>query len=542
MQRDDAEMTPPRPEPSRTVPTSPVLPTVSTDHLTTSRRISMPPIPPTSPPLLPLFASPTTPPASPNDEAPPPHHHLLSSFVGTLEPLLRSALRHTKWALILVLPNNNRSFSSPSSPTTTARPAWGPRAYHQQNKLYAPQEVADTIMLWRRTTGSSDAERYQAFFPVDGHPHLALLDPRSGERLAVWGNVDGQNMMSHNAISHNLWNVVLDDLKTFLKTHSLDDDALGPAHFREKSWAVRTRRIAQGPSSPSLQPTSVMDDEDTAIAAAIAASLAETERTTPEDDQDASSWEYGYPEDGYPEDDDSSGDMYSNYGMTQDGDGSAEQGSTEGDENVTLSERSSELGSATMDISTSTAGLRRTASMPVPIPPRGREPTPSSVESLSLSYIERMDSCLRSSTDPALLEARRLRQEQDEDLARSLQEDRKRIREEELEVAKRAAEKAQKLAAEARLPDEPGEGAEGVFTIALRLPGGLRITRRFNSFDKLISVADFAIANIGCVQITRRTPTTVLRIPGFKIQPSSWGTQLKEMSLSSRTMFILNTE
>ena len=390
--------------------------------------------------------------------------------------------------------------------------------------------------MWRRTKGSSDADRYQAFFPVDGHPHLALLDPRSGERLAVWGNQDGQGMESYNSITDDLWDVVLEDLDKFLESHSLEDGALGPVHLREKSWAVRTRRVTEraSVSCPNLPPTSVMDDEEAAIAAAIAASLAEAENN----DQKSS-------DNDYSDDCDSSGssdEILSTDSIAGEGTTSAEQASSGSEETATPSEGSSEVGSSSIDISTRLDETRRAVSMPVPIPSRAQDPSPSSIESLSHSYIERMDSRFRSNTNPALLEARRLRQEQDEELARSLQEDRKRNLEERLAAAKRAAEKTQRLAAVARLPDEPLEDSAEALTIALRVAGGARIGRRFSGRDKLRSVADFATAEIGCIDLLSKDPKRVLRIAGGELSAGSWETRLGEMGLSRRTMLILNTE
>ncbi|CDF40753.1 unnamed protein product [Chondrus crispus] len=102
-----------------------------------------------------------------------------------------------------------------------------------------------------------------------------------------------------------------------------------------------------------------------------------------------------------------------------------------------------------------------------------------------------MDSRFRSNTNPALLEARRLRQEKDVELARSLQEDRKRnLEEQSLAAAKRAAEKTQKLVAVVRLPDELLEDSVEALTSALRVAGGARIARRFSGRGKLRSVAD----------------------------------------------------
>lgn len=473
-------------------------------------------------------------PASIQQDAPSPDHKLVCASVGNLESFLRAAARQSKWALVLLLPSR---FSAPCSSTTVSpRPAWGPGAYHQPKKLYALGHIADKIMVWKRTKGSADAERYQAFFPVDGHPHLALLDPRSGERLAVWGNADNEGMESYNSISNDLWTLVLDELEVFLDSHSLEDNALGPVHFQEKSWAVRTRRVAEpaSVSCPNLPSTSVMDDEEAAIAAAIAASLAE-----------ADSNEQRSSDDEYSEDSDSSGssdEILSNDSMPREGNTSADQTSSGVDEISAPSEDSNDTGLASMEISPRLAEPRRPISMPVPIPFQTTDPNPSSLESLSYSYIERMESRFRSNTSPELLKVRRLRQEQDEELARSLQEDRKRMHEEELAAAQHAAEKTQQLAAAARLPNEPREGSEGALTIALRVPGGGRIARRFAGGDKLMSVVDFATAEVGCVDLLTKAPNRVLRIAGGQVKAMSWETKLEELGLSRRTMFILNTE
>lgn len=358
---------------------------------------------------------------------------------------------------------------------------------------------------------------------------MALLDPRSGERLAVWGNVDGEHMIPPNAISDILWQLVVADLVEFLENHSLADDALGPAHYREKSWAVRTRRVTPSPCQPPLQSTAIMDDEEAAIAAAVAASLAESRNPEIEIEDHTSSSDKDYLGEEDEEDDMSSSDSLTQDDVSKESEHSSESQEAEDDD-------------MSMDISPAPSHIATTPSQPVAIPSRGRDPTPSSVESLSLSYIERMESRFRSSTDPALLENRRLRQEQDEDLARSIEADRRRVQAEEAEAAKRASTKAEQLAADARLPSEPAENAAAVLTIAIRLPGGVRITRRFNSFDFLRSVADFAISKTGFVHITQRAPGAVLRIPGAPLKATTWDVKLSELALSNRTMFVLNSE
>lgn len=499
---------------------------------TTQRFVLAPPPPP---PPLPLSLAPSSAPAS-DEHVVQDGMQLMASFGGQVDALQRHALRQKKWALVLLLPHME-SCSAPTSPLRS-RPAWGPDAYHQPKRLFASAHVAENVLLWRRTCGSSDAEKYAAFFPTDGFPHVALLDPRSGERLCVWGNEDGKGM-SEGGICDGLWEDVLKDLDLFLEEHTLEDGALGPLHMAEKSWAARTRRVGENGPERNLQSTAVMDDEDAAIAAAIAASLAESEPHGTDE------YHGGSSSDGDVEDDDSeemytdssdesdeeeeedykSDDIFASHGSIDDNDdktASESTGSTVGDEGMPFSQ----------------TPVSPPASRPVLIPPR-REIGPSSVESLSSSYLDRMDSCFRSSTNPSLVETRRLRQEQDAELAASLQEDRERETKEEEEMAARARKKEFQLEADARLPDEPKEGKEFV-TIAIRMADGSRILRRLNSFDTLSHVADLAIARIGCVSLKERIPKDVLRVAGGKVGSVDWNVTLMEMGLSGRAMVMLN--
>lgn len=478
--------------------------------------------PPPPPPPLPL---PT--PAIPLLPA-PPSERPLTSFVGSLETATTSALRQNKWPLILLLP------PTPRPVTAAPRPAWGPDAYHAPKRLHAPRRVQDALLLWRRTAATADAERYTAFFPVDGLPHLALLDPRSGERLAVWGN-DGRGTHA-DGIDDALWELVVEDLAQFLDNHSLEDGALGPAHHREKPWAVRTRRV-KDPKSDKLPPTSVMDDEDAAIAAAIAASLQDVR----EDSYDSESDDDHDCDDEHEDED----DVFSGGASLQDEDDGNDVNTVPDDfsDNRSMETGTTQSGASTpqsgaVPMSSRLGNIPPPPRRPVLAPSRG-DPIPSSLESVSSSYLERMDSCLRSSTNTALMEARRLRQEQDAELAASLQEDRQREERELLEAERAAAKKRTILDATARLPDEPVEGPNAV-TIAIRLLEGKRIMRRFNSFDPLQSVADFAIAETGCISVIDKSPAAALRIAGVKLTGLGWNTALRELGLSSRTMIILN--
>lgn len=347
----------------------------------------------------------------------------------------------------------------------------------------------------------------------------------------MWGNQDGHGMQP-NGLSDELWQTVEQDLKHFLQHHSLKNNALGPSHMAEKPWAVRTRRVSNVTSNPNLPSTSVMDDEDAAIAAAIAASLHDPLQS---DVFDSSS--------SHDDHDNNSPDMSSESSESFNGDDEHELDSVS-DEQEGKSEQDTE-----QPILREENNLNNTLmSMPVPPPltrtsivtQGSRDPLASSVESISSSYLERMDSRFRSSTNPSLMEDRRLRQEQDAELAACLQEDRSRDEMEQAKEAVQAHMKEQKLAAAARLPDEPAEKAVDIFTIAIRLEDGKKIIRRFNSFDKLRSVADFAIAETGNSTLTQFVPSSKLKVPGFNLGDAGWEVALQDLGLSRRTMFFLN--
>lgn len=496
------------------------------------------PIPP-SPPSPPLVLLPPPPPAHSDETS---NKRLLPSHVGNLENFLRSSTSQKKWALVVILPRAT-SFSLTTSPPAargapiTPRPAWGPSARHQPTSLFASSDIVDNITLWRRTVGSAEAERYQAFFPIDGHPHLALLDPRSGERLAVWGNIDGKNMAAPTKLDVAFWSQVLRDLENFLKVHSLEDGALGPAHYREKPWDVRTRRVLEQPADSNATSTSVMDDEDAAIAAAIAASLAESGAARTNQDQTSS---IGDPSQEEEEDHET---FYSSDSMTQDEYDSSNNGSQDDGDSINrgLSETGNNNEGEEMDITGRGGSMLGTRSQPIAIFPQRRDP-PSSVESLSLSHIERMESRLRSSMDPDLIAARLLREEQDAELAKSLQEDRLRAQEEREAAAKRELRREQQLLAKARLGEEPLDGSANVVVIALRLSKGVRIARRFYSFDRLERVADFAIAETGCAKILDKTPRQVLRIPRGTVEAERWDVKIGDLKLGNRVMFVVDME
>lgn len=482
-------------EEAHTVPPAPELPTV-TNHAP-------------SPPLLigPALPSPpsTTPIAPPPPPAvvlplPPPPPPALRQVPGNLTVALEAAHRDACWLLVALA----RSGTLP-------------------DRLEAPLETSNAIHAWRPLNGGNLAETYTSFFPTTSPTHIALLDPRTGERLVVWG----EPPRAGEEAEEPTWSSIVDALGDFLRTHSLDAGALGPAHHAEKSWAVSTARTSK--RAPELPPTSAMDDEEAAIAAAIAASLA-----------DIGGEEYEESESSDGEDDDIEMED------AADGEESPRPASLQ---SIHIP-RPPPAASASPEPDVSANGSNPCA-LPLPAPsesipigpPNRSQRLSTSVESLAGSYMERLESRFKSANDPGLLADRLLRQEQDAELAEALEADRrKRTAGEEAARRERDLERA-RVEAAGRLPAEPAAGSSGGVSVAVRLPGGMRVVRRFLGSDKLGSVADLCLSSEGGPDIARERPAVSLKSAGMRLDDAEWKTPLETVCAgAARVMFVVHEE
>lgn len=517
-------------------------------------------MPPPPPPITSI--SPARPPVPR-----PPETPTLRVVSGTLTTAQRSSHRGSRWLLVVLDFESTLPF-----------------------RLSAPSAILDAVNIWRPRKASTFAESYTSFFPATSGLHVALLDPRSGERLHVWGEPSHED---GDAIEFD-WEEVVSYLETFLAQHSIEGHDLGPLHHRDKPWAVSTRR--ESPAIDTLPPTSAMDDEEAAIAAAIAASLAESRKTTEEDDyemddddefddieddedehqiEDDSGVEGGA--ESSPAESDIAGndipliDISSNsaesdttnssrsipaavpipnswsdivsagtpvsYPGVQVGGGSDSDGdSNPATPSIAIPGLRPSLRDTSRRMSMSPGILARNR-MPARSPALSRTPTfaPSSVESLSSSYLDRAHSRLRSAHDPSLLESRALRLQQDAELAASLEADRRKEREKrEAEERVRRAQQEREDARN-RLPPEPTQG----ISVALRMPDGSRVTRKFDPKNKLTSVADLCLAHSG-VNIVDKPPSQVLWNRASLKKDAAWNADIGDVCTDTRVMFIVH--
>ncbi|KAA8492193.1 UBX domain-containing protein 7 [Porphyridium purpureum] len=368
-------------------------------------------------------------------------------FYGSLERALEAGQRDRKWVLVNIQGHDDfRSHVLNSD-------VW--------NDETVQELVKASFLLWQRYSVSADGEQYRTYYPFSCLPHVALLDPRSGERLVEWNSsgVEDMDSLSKSAL--------LENLMEFLDSHSLEGNATGPAH-RRRSNALRKRAADAAAAADVVASQSashgaanhfsdhdVLMDEDAQMAAAIAASLEQTAAplsSSVEIDVDAM------------DESEESGDAVA-------------------------------VTSATLNAAPAVgANAHSSAASAFDYGPPRYVPPP------------------QGNLDPVLREARDIRREQDEEYAMALAMDRSRE-----ENAREAEERARlesmqreralneqevrKQTKRAEVPLEPPPASSGsggtVTQLAVRMLDGSRRLRRFEARNTVRNVYDFVISETG---------------------------------------------
>lgn len=91
-------------------------------------------------------------------------------YNGTLEMARRHARENNRWLLVTV-----------HAPTDFASQAMNRDLW---NSTLLQSFIKENFVFVQMNVGGSDERRYQSFYPYDGlYPHVALIDPRTGERV-----------------------------------------------------------------------------------------------------------------------------------------------------------------------------------------------------------------------------------------------------------------------------------------------------------------------------------------------------------------------
>lgn len=130
------------------------------------------------------------------------------------------------------------------------------------------QELLETyFVFWHRDNASDDGARYRQFYPFSNPPHIAVLDPRSGERVVTL-NAPEVSFTRDNVLRY---------LTEFATANSLESgDQVRrppPVHSRHSGAPAASSAPPADPSSSAPAVEDLVDTEEAQLAAAIAASM-----------------------------------------------------------------------------------------------------------------------------------------------------------------------------------------------------------------------------------------------------------------------------
>merc|ERR1711874_218687 len=115
--------------------------------------------------------------------------------------------------------------------------------------------IQEHFVFWQQYKESDEAERYMTFYQIDSWPYVAVIDPRTGEKMVTWSKIDA---------------TAFPELMTeFLSLHpNLESPAKEPPRKKARTGTI------------------LEQDEEAQMEAAIRASLQETLATRDDEDDD----------------------------------------------------------------------------------------------------------------------------------------------------------------------------------------------------------------------------------------------------------------
>jgi hypothetical protein len=168
---------------------------------------------------------------------------------------MSAGAREKKWLLV------NMQRTGVFACLVLNRDVWGDAAVREL--------VASRFLFWQRDENTEDGRRYKQFYPYADVPHVAVVDPRSGERLLVWGG-DGEQIGKDALV-----NALVDLCDAEHWAEDAEADRAPAAIARLASARTRSGSASSAAAAPIVDlEKDRMETEDAQIAAAIAASMA----------------------------------------------------------------------------------------------------------------------------------------------------------------------------------------------------------------------------------------------------------------------------
>ncbi|CAN8074476.1 unnamed protein product [Agarophyton chilense] len=172
-------------------------------------------------------------------------------FSGAFEEALHQANTRKLWLLV------NIQRSDVFACHTMNRDVWSDPALQQL--------ISSHFLFVQRDERTMDGNQYKRFYPYHELPHVSVVDPRSGERVRVWGG-DGEPISKQQLLS---------DLVDFVGRNSLEDDSAvrGAPSRRPSTTRSSMEGLVRASSSDAPTRREGGNVEEDMMAAAIAASM-----------------------------------------------------------------------------------------------------------------------------------------------------------------------------------------------------------------------------------------------------------------------------
>ena len=139
--------------------------------------------------------------------------------------------------------------------------------------------VSEHFLFWQVYNTSRDGERYIQFYPVHTYPYISIIDPRTGELVQSWNNIQDPNILCE-AITDFLRDRPTPDGTT--NNGSNVPMANGYSSMPSSSGDVMIEGGGGGGGGGSEHVSSIYDaDEEAQLAAAIKASLEPSKQVKP---------------------------------------------------------------------------------------------------------------------------------------------------------------------------------------------------------------------------------------------------------------------
>lgn len=128
-------------------------------------------------------------------------------YVGSFDHALQHAEMNQQWLLVNIQQNDEFACHALN------RDIW--------NNISIQQLIADKFILWQQQSDTSDAQQYRKYYNITSYPHIAIVDPRTKQKLA-------QYQYNHN--TKQAAQLFIEYINNFINTEGMPTNTTATTH------------------------------------------------------------------------------------------------------------------------------------------------------------------------------------------------------------------------------------------------------------------------------------------------------------------------